>query len=154
MIAAKHAFVRVRLRLLQTSILACGLLSLIAAAEFAKTNGITAGDLDDKTRDSFAAMCLSLHESFYQVALIFFGMSCVANSAAMVRCATPTPPALGALFGIAGLGYIADSVGLLFFPTLYTGSESPYLMFPALVAEVWLCLWLLWYGSRTVLPGL
>lgn len=134
--------------------MAGGLLSLVAAAEFANDNGITAGDIDDKARDSFAAMCLSLHESFYQVALVFFGMSCIANSAAMVRCATPTPPALGALFGIAGLGYIVDSVGLLFFPTFYDGRASQYLMFPALVAEVWLCLWLIWYGSRTLLPGL
>lgn len=115
-----------------------GLLSLVAATALAQ-----------KFQDEIATAALDLHEHFYQIALVFFGVSCVANGTAMVRTAMPTPKALGVLFGIAGVGYVVDSVGLLFLPEIYDGTASPFLMLPALVSEVWFAMWLVYHGCRT-----
>mmetsp|Transcript_23488 Transcript_23488/g.93110 ORF Transcript_23488/g.93110 Transcript_23488/m.93110 type:complete len:81 (-) Transcript_23488:256-498(-) len=65
----------------------------------------------------------------------------------MLRRAAPPPAFIGALLGLAGIGYLVDSLGLLLFPIAYTGSATPVLMTPAFVAEVALCGWLLWDGA-------
>ena len=142
------AAVGAALRLVQSAVISGpALLSLVAAftlADDGSAPGFLVG-LDRETRDASAALCLSLHGSAYQLALVVFGASCLANSAAMVDAATPVPTALGVLFGVAGVAYVIDSIGLLLVPA-YTGYSSPFLMTPVIIAEVGFCFWLLHYG--------
>lgn len=132
------AAVGAALRLLQTAILGSGaVLSLVAAAAVLETH------------DELVAVLLDLHENAYQIALVFFGVSCAANGVVMMRPTAPTPRILGFLFFVAGVGYVVDSAGLLLLPdSLYDGSASPVLMAPALIAEFGFCNWLLFYGGR------
>lgn len=126
------------LRLLQTAILGSGaVLSLVAAAAVLETH------------DDLVAVLLDLHANAYQIALIFFGISCAANGIVMTLPTAPTPRVLGLLFFVAGIAYVVDSAGWLLLPDrLYDGSASPALMAPAFIAESGLCIWLLYYGGR------
>ncbi|KAJ8598615.1 hypothetical protein CTAYLR_003036 [Chrysophaeum taylorii] len=126
------AVIAAALRLLQTAVYAsAGILALVAAMIVPNS----------------ADLCLRLHASAYQVALVFFGLSCVLNGLLMLRRHTHPPRPFGALFVLAGVGYVLDSLGLLFLP-VYDGSLSPIFMTPALVAELGLCIWLLWVALR------
>jgi hypothetical protein len=103
--------------------------------------------LPGPSRPALALLLLDLERYGYAIALAFFGMNCVVMAYLLVR-SSHAPTALGRLLGLAGLGYLANSVSYLLLPG-YTGSARAVLLLPALVAESWFCGWLLWHGGGT-----
>lgn len=95
-----------------------------------------------------ALMHLGLHTYGYAIGLTFFAVHCLTMAALLVKSPN-APNVMGVLLGVAGLGYLANSTMYFFLPG-YTGSLTVPLLAPALVAEAWLCLWLLRTGTRRV----
>lgn len=96
--------------------------------------------------ESLALLHHDLHAYGYALGLTFFAASCLAMGYLLLK--TPNAPhVMGVLLGVAGLGYLANCAMYFFLPG-YTGSLTVALLAPALVAEGWLCLWLLRGGAR------
>lgn len=55
------------------------------------------------------------------------------------------PKALGGLMVVAGVGYMADSWGILVVPN-YSPTLTAVFLIPAVIAELWLTLWLMIKG--------
>ncbi|MEO3811753.1 DUF4386 domain-containing protein [Sphaerisporangium sp. B11E5] len=91
--------------------------------------------------DVLAATHLDLSAYGFTLGLIFFGVNCLAMARLLVR-SPRAPKPMGVLLGVAGLGYLTSG-GLYFLLPGYHGSLTVPLVAPALVAEVWLCVWLL-----------
>lgn len=86
---------------------------------------------------------LTLRADLFAWALIPFGLSLVLVGLAVRHLPQPQAPrSLGLLLGIAGLGYVLNTLALFFLPDLLPGGR-PFLLVPALVGELWLCGWLL-----------
>ena len=82
------------------------------------------------------------------VGLVFFGVQCLVMGR-LVWCSGFAPRALGALLGVAGVGYLVDS----FARTLLASYHSHEALFgaavigPAVLGEVAFCAWLLVRGT-------
>jgi hypothetical protein len=92
-----------------------------------------------------ALFLLDLHRYGYAIGLVFFGVNCLIMGRLLVR-STHAPRPLGILLGVAGLGYLTNSFMYVLISG-YNGSATAPLLAPALVAETWFCLLLLWKGG-------
>lgn len=124
-------------RLTQTAIIALNLLNMFVALQTVRDGGSSA----------LALTFLEAHKYGYLLGLTFFGIS-TAILAVLAYRSKRFPRTLGVLLGLAGFGYMADSFSYFLIPG-YDGSASAVLLAPAVVAELWLALWLL--TSRTAL---
>lgn len=84
------------------------------------------------------------HEYGYGIGLIFFGCACLVYGYLIFRSAF-LPRILGVLIQIAGLCYLTDSFALTVAPA-FADQLFPFIMLPAFIAELSLCLWLLVKG--------
>ncbi len=132
-------------RLTQTAIIGLNLLfmfgALLILAEADYLGEFTAGQ-----SEALALLLLDLHQYGYTLGLTFFGVSTLTIGYLVFRSGL-VPKPLGAVLGLAGLGYLADSAAFFLVPG-YEGAISPILLAPALVGEVWFALWLLFKGGR------
>jgi len=94
---------------------------------------------------AFALFFLDLHRYGYALGLTFFAVNCVAMGYLLAR-SSHAPTTLGILLGVAGLGYLANSL-LWFLVSGYGGTVRLGLLVPALLAETWFCLLLLRKGG-------
>lgn len=78
------------------------------------------------------------------VAFIFFGLHCLTVGYLIIR-STFLPRAVGALMVFGGLGWLTYSLSSLLSPPL-AKLLSPYIMFPGILGEATLTLWLLVKG--------
>ncbi len=122
-------------RLTQTAIIGLNLLNMFMALRVVRDGGSS----------SLALTFLDAHKYGYLLGLTFFGVS-TAILAVLAYRSNRFPKALGVLLGLAGFGYVADSFSFFLIPG-YDGSASAVLLAPAVIAEVWLAIWLL--TSRT-----
>ena len=122
------------LRLVQAAILGAGLV-LHHGAALALGEGGPA---------ELAPFLLSLHAHGYDMGLVFFGASCLATGALLLRHPA-FPAALGWGIGAAGLVYLSGSALRFLAPGLAAGFAPAYAV--PLVAELALALWLL-LGAR------
>lgn len=122
------------LRLVQAAILGAGLV-LHHGAALALGEGGPA---------ELAPFLLSLHAHGYDMGLFFFGASCLATGALLLRHPA-FPAALGWGIGAAGLVYLSGSALRFLAPGLSAGFAPAYAV--PLVAELALALWLL-FGAR------
>ena len=118
-------------RLTQTAIIALNLLNMFTALLILRDGG----------SESLALTFLDAHKYGYLLGLTFFGVSTSIIGYLAYR-SNRFPKSLGVLLGIAGLGYLADSFSFFLIPG-YDGSASAIVLAPAVIAELWLALWLL-----------
>jgi hypothetical protein len=118
-------------RLTQTAIIALNLLNMLTALLILRDGG----------SQSLALTFLDAHKYGYLLGLTFFGVSTVIAGYLAYR-SNRFPKTLGILLGLAGLGYLTDSFSFFLNPG-YDGSASAIVLAPAVVAELWLALWLL-----------
>lgn len=117
-------------RLLQSGLIAAGLLNLQAA--------LLVDDAD------LALSFVTLHAYGYDLGLIFFAVNCLLT-AKLILLSGFVPRVLGVGIGLSGLVYLTGSVLRFAAPELH-GFVAPAYLVP-LVAETAFCLWLL------ILPG-
>ncbi len=91
-----------------------------------------------------ALALLRLHAQGYNVAMVFFGVHCVLLGYLVYR-STFWPRIIGALLAIAGLCYVTNSYARFLSPA-FAAHLFPYILWPGLLAEVSLTLWLLIAG--------
>jgi hypothetical protein len=121
-----------------------GNLLFMFAALAAATEADYLGDVDSQRPAALALFFLNLHAYGYAIGLTFFAVHCFVMGRLLVR-SSHTPTTLGVLFSLAGAGYLANSL-LYFLVPGYDGS-AVIVLAPAIVAESWFCLLLLWKGG-------
>lgn len=130
-------------RLTQTAVIALNALSMFSALRIldqADNLGI-----DSTLAESLALQSLDTHKYGYILGLTFFGVSTLITGY-LTYASGLVPRPLAALLVIAGAGYLADSF-LFFLVPGYDGSASQIILAPAIIAESWLCGWLLLRGG-------
>ncbi len=94
-----------------------------------------------------ANLALRSHNVTFNVALIFFGITCLVNGYLIFRSSF-LPKLLGVLLQVAGGCYLVGCFAALFAPTL-ANHLLPGVLLPCLLGESALCLWLLVKGVDT-----
>jgi hypothetical protein len=130
-------------RLTQTAIIGLNLLSMYAALLILRDSGYL-GQLEAGESEALALLMLDMHAYGYTLGLTFFGVSTILIAVLGLRSQV-VPRLLCWLLVLAGAGYLGDSFAFFLVPG-YEGSISPILLAPAIVAEVWFALWLLFRG--------
>jgi Domain of unknown function (DUF4386) len=115
--------------------------ALLVATDSASSAGLGAA-----SSDTLVLLLLDLHRHGYLIAEIFFGLWLLPLGY-LVFTSGFFPRALGVLLIIGGLGYLADLVATLLTPN-FEWSLSPYVLAPAVLAEVWFIGWLLVKGAN------
>jgi hypothetical protein len=93
---------------------------------------------------ALANLALRSHYVAFNIALIFFGCTCLLNGYLIFK-STYLPKFVGVLMQIAGLSYLIACFAALFTPTL-ADLLIPAILLPPLIGESSLCLWLLIKG--------
>lgn len=91
-----------------------------------------------------ANLALRAHDVAFNIALIFFGVTCLLNGY-LISKSRFLPAVLGMLMQIAGAAYLVGCLAALFAPAL-AEQLIPGVLLPSLVGELSLCLWLLIKG--------
>jgi|GEM_PF-3877661 len=97
------------------------------------------------TQSALVAEEMSRYVQGFTLTLFFFGIHLILLGLLIVRTRR-LPAAVGVLVGLAGLGYLSDGAGLLFFPELrsdHAAVSMLVVLVPAVVGETLLMLWLL-----------
>lgn len=84
------------------------------------------------------------HAYGFGIGLIFFGCVCLVVGH-LIFYSGYLPRAIGVLMGLAGACYLANSFAMILSPEL-AGRMFPFILLVPLVAELSLCLWLLFRG--------
>jgi Domain of unknown function (DUF4386) len=127
------------------AIMGVNLLNHLGALLVATGAGYSAA-LGGDAAAALVMLFLDLHKHGYLIAQAFFGLWLLPLGYLVLRSGY-FPRALGVLLVAACLGYTADLVAVLAFPSL-ASSLSPFVLAPAVVAEVSLVLWLLVKGVK------
>jgi hypothetical protein len=91
-----------------------------------------------------ANLALRSHDVAFNLALIFFGFTCLVNGYLIFRSGY-LPKFVGVLMQIAGLSYLTACFAALFSPAL-ADLITPAILLPPLIGESSFCLWLLIKG--------
>lgn len=91
-----------------------------------------------------ANLALRSHDIAFNIALIFFGLTCLVNGYLIFRSGY-LPKLVGVLMQLAGLSYLIACFAALFAPAL-ADLLSPAILLPPLIGESSFCLWLLVKG--------
>jgi len=90
---------------------------------------------------ALARLALKWHDVGFDIGLTFFGFALLIEGALIFRSGY-FPRVLGALYGLAGASYLANSYAYFLAP----GLLSPVILYPCIVGEGALALWLLVVG--------
>jgi Domain of unknown function (DUF4386) len=91
-----------------------------------------------------ASLALKAHGIAFNIALIFFGFTCLVNGYLIFRSGY-LPRFVGVLLQIAGLSYLIACFAALFAPS-FADMILPAILLPPLIGESSFCLWLLVKG--------
>lgn len=91
-----------------------------------------------------ANLALRSHDVAFNIALIFFGITCLLYGYLIFRSGF-LPKAIGVLMQLAGWSYLTACFAALFAPAL-ADLITPAILIPPLIGETSLCLWLLVKG--------
>jgi uncharacterized protein DUF4386 len=91
-----------------------------------------------------ASLALRSHDIAFNIALIFFGFTCIVNGYLIFRSGY-LPKFVGILMQIAGLSYLTACFAALFAPA-FADLITPAILLPPLIGESSFCLWLLVKG--------
>lgn len=130
-------------RLAMTVLQAANLVPQLAALELVTAGGES---LDALPREALALFALTVHDAGMRVWEILFGLHCALVGVLVFRSGL-FPRVLGALMGLAALGYALEGVGHLVAPGMGPLFAS-IVGVTALVGEVPFVLWLVLRGAR------
>lgn len=134
-------------RLIQAAVLGLNLLHHHAAL-LLLSQGVVPG-LDEAGRQALALLFLELHAHGYDLGLLFFAVATACTG--LLLCRLPgRPPWLGVALLAAALVYLLGGLLRFLAPTLLTPFQPLYLI--PVLAELGLCLWLLWGAGRGAPP--
>src|ERR1700730_4951018 len=91
-----------------------------------------------------ANLALKSHDIAFNIALIFFGCTCLVNGYLIFKSGY-FPKLIGLLMQVAGLSYLIACFAALFAPT-FADLIIPAILVPPLIGESSFCLWLLVKG--------
>ena len=91
-----------------------------------------------------ANLALKSHGISFNIALVFFGCTCLVNGYLIFRSGY-IPKLIGILMQLAGLSYLIACFAALFAPA-FADLITPAVLVPALIGESSFCLWLLVKG--------
>ena len=91
-----------------------------------------------------ANLALKSHDIAFNIALIFFGFTCLVNGYLIFKSGY-LPKFVGMLMQLAGLSYLTACFAALFAPT-FADLIIPAVLIPPLIGESSFCLWLLVKG--------
>jgi hypothetical protein len=91
-----------------------------------------------------ANLALRSHDIAFNIALIFFGFTCLVNGYLIFRSGY-LPKFVGILMQLAGVSYLTACFAALFAPAL-ADLITPAILVPPLIGESSFCLWLLVKG--------
>jgi hypothetical protein len=103
---------------------------------------------EPKQLQILANLALKSHDITFNIALIFFGFTCLVNGYLIFRSGY-LPKFVGILMQIAGLSYLIACFAALFAPAV-ADVITPAILLPPLIGESSLCLWLLVKGVNIV----
>jgi hypothetical protein len=92
------------------------------------------------------SLSFEAHAVGYAIGLIFFAFHCLVLAYLVYR-SDLFPTIFSPLLAAAFLSYLIDSSAIFLIPG-YDTADYPYVMLPALIAEVALCLWLIIKGVK------
>ncbi len=95
---------------------------------------------------ALSKITLDAQEQGYGIALVFFGCYCVIAGYLIYR-STLMPRILGILYAIAGVCYLVNSF-TMFLLHNFDNPLFPYILVPAFIGELSVCLWLLIMGVK------
>ena len=101
--------------------------------------------IDTQQREALALLSLGIHGDGYDVSLMFFGVYCLLLGGLIWRSGF-LPKTIGALMALAGFCYLLNSGADLGMPVIFD-TLPPQLMYPTLIGEAVLALWLLIFGA-------
>jgi Domain of unknown function (DUF4386) len=99
---------------------------------------------DPQQLQILANLALRSHDIAFNIALIFFGLTCLVNGYLIFKSGY-LPKLVGTLMQLAGLSYLIVCFAALFAPAL-ADLISPAILLPPLIGESSFCLWLLVKG--------
>lgn len=135
-------------RLAQAATLGINLLNMFFALQLLGGANYL-GTLGSEQSNALALMFLDAHAAGYRLGLVFFGFSSLILGYLLVKSEL-FPRILGYGLFMASLIYVADSAAY-FMLTNYADVEAVFdvlLSGPVVIAEVSLCVWLLWKGVK------
>jgi uncharacterized protein DUF4386 len=91
-----------------------------------------------------ANLALRSHDVAFNIALIFFGFTCMVNGY-LIFISGYLPRFVGIMMQIAGLSYLTACFAALFAPA-FADLITPFILLPPLIGESSFCLWLLIKG--------
>jgi len=106
------------------------------------------GAFDPVQAQTLAHVSLVLHDIAFNIALIFFGFSCLVDGYLIYKSGY-LPKLVGLLMQLAGLCYLIACFAALLAPT-FANVITPAILIPALIGETTFCLWLLIKGVNVV----
>lgn len=126
-------------RLVQTGTIAANLLNPLGALLLA-TGSTTFAGMEPEALHSGVHYLMTLHAYGYDVGLMFFAISCLAQSVLVIHAQNmPTP--LGLMMGAAGLVYLLGGTIRILAPEMIGTLQIAYIV--PLLSETAFCLWLL-----------
>jgi hypothetical protein len=99
---------------------------------------------DPQQLQVLANLALRSHDIAFNIALIFFGLTCLVNGYLIFKSGY-LPKLVGVLMQIAGVSYLLACSAALFAPAL-AEMIIPAILIPPLIGEASFCLWLLVKG--------
>jgi len=96
-----------------------------------------------------ANLALRSHDIAFNIALIFFGFTCLVNGYLIFKSGY-LPKLVGILMQLAGLSYLTACFAALFAPA-FADLITPGILLPPLIGESSFCLWLLVKGVNVAL---
>lgn len=106
--------------------------------------GVSLSIADAHQLQVWASMAIGVHDDIVNISFVFFGATCITLGYLIFRSGF-LPRFLGVLMTIAGLCYLTNSLtGLL--AISFGRSNFPWLLLPAGLSELTLCLWLITRG--------
>ncbi|MRX69404.1 protein of unknown function [Flavobacterium resistens] len=141
-VSKKLALLNLSFNLIQTAVLVANKLNLLAALFFLG-DGEYLKSFNPDQLHTLAYLSIKLHGYGFGVGLIFFGFVCLIEGYLIYKSGY-FPKVLGVLMAIAGICYLANSFASILAPEL----SSFALLFPCIIAEFGLTLWLIIKGVR------
>lgn len=96
-----------------------------------------------------ANLALRSHDLAFNIALIFFGFTCLVNGYLIFKSGY-LPKLVGILMQLAGLSYLTACFAALFAPA-FADLITPAILLPPLIGESAFCLWLLVKGVNVAI---
>lgn len=136
-------------RLVNCTIFGVALINLLSVQKWVSGTELT-GQFTTEQLQSMVMMDLHSFNITWLIGLIFFGVHLLALAVLLYR-SVYLPSWVGILIGIAGAGYLVDSMAQLFMSdyALYADLFSMVVIIPGVVGELSLTLYLLIKGVRT-----